>query len=357
MLFEYKDKRISGVLSILPTREIEFEEEIDNYNFSRAQSMKLKGIMGYEKRRIVDEETTVSDLCVHGLEYLLENNLLKKEDIDALILVTQSPDYFMPPTSHLIHGRLGLKRDMICLDINQGCSGYVTGLNQAFLLLDNESINKVVLLTADTLSKKVSKYDRNNNPQIGDGASITIIESGKSDDVIYVNTKVDGGGADVLIIPAGGFKTPSSAGTAVLNKDSAGNLRALDHLLMKGDEVFNFVQREVPPLIEELLQHANLGKEEIQYFVFHQPNKFMLKKLADKMGIPYDKMPNNVVEKYGNSSGVTIPVVLTLNFRDALLKESIMVCFAGFGVGLNWGGIVMNIGKLDFCEMLEYNEL
>lgn len=357
MKLNFKNKKITGILSVLPTREVVFEDEIENYNFSRGQSMKLKLIMGYNKRRIVDPDTCVSDLCIYGLEYLFKTEQLRKEDIDALILVTQSPDYFMPPTSHIIHGKLGLKRDMICLDINQGCSGYIVGLSQAFMLLENEAINKVVLLTADTLSKKVSKHDRNNNPQIGDGASITVIESKPDAKTIFGDLRVDGTGSEVLKIPAGGFKVPASAETAVLSEDSAGNLRALDHLVMKGDEVFNFVQREIPPMIEELLEASNLKKEAIESYVFHQPNKFMLKKLADKIGVPYEKMPNNVVENYGNSSGVTIPVVFTLNFKEKLLKDSMTVCLAGFGVGLNWGGFIMEIGKLDFCEMIDYQVL
>jgi 3-oxoacyl-[acyl-carrier-protein] synthase-3 len=354
MKLKFQNKRISGILSIVPAREVVFEEEIENYNFSRGQSMKLKRIMGYNKRRIVEHETCISDLCTYGLEYLFEKNLLEKEEIDALVLVTQSPDYFMPPTSHIIHGRLGLKKDMICLDINQGCSGYIVGLSQAFMLLENASIHKVVLLTADTLSKKVSKHDRNNNPQIGDGASVTIIERQADSSFIYGELRVDGKGADVLKIPAGGFKIPASEKTAELKEDTSGNLRALDHLVMKGDEVFNFVQREIPPMVEELLAASGMKKEDIESFIFHQPNKFMLKKLADKMGIPYEKMPNNVVENFGNSSAVTIPVVFSLNFKDKLLKDCMTVCVAGFGVGLNWGAFIMEIGKLDFCEMIDY---
>lgn len=354
MMLNFKNKRVSGVLGILPSKVVKFEDEIDNYNFSKGQSMKLKMIMGYSERRVVEKDTTVSDLCIYGLQYLFKNDLLKKEDIDALILITQSPDFFMPPTSHVIHGKLGLKKDMICLDINQGCSGYIVGLNQAFFLLENEAINKVVVLNADTLSKKVSKRDRNNNPQIGDGASVTIVEKSDKEEVIYGCAKLDGKGADVLIIPAGGFKTPSSSETAVLNEDSSGNLRSQNHLFMKGDEVFNFVQREVPPMIDELLEYANLDKSDIQSYIFHQPNKFMLKKLSDKMGVPYDKMPNNLVEKYGNSSGVSIPITMALNFGEMLRKKSMMVCLAGFGVGLNWGALVMELGPLDFCNLIEY---
>ncbi len=350
MNFKFHNKKITGILTILPEREIQFEEEIDNYNFSKSQSMKLKLIMGYDKRRIVNEGTTVSDLCVHGMNYLFDKGLMEKDAIDALILITQSPDYFMPPTSHVIHGKLGLKEDMICMDINQGCSGYVVGLNQAFFLLEQENINKVVLLNADILSRKVSKKDRNNNPQIGDGASITIIEKDTKDSTIYSSVKVEGQGADVLIIPAGGFKTPSSEATAIMKEDDAGNVRSLDHLIMKGDDVFNFVQREVPQMVENLLNEAKVKKEEIDYFLFHQPNKFMLKKLADKLDIPYDKMPNNVVEKFGNASGVTIPTVITLNSGDELQKESMLVCMCGFGVGLSWASMLMHLGPLAFVK-------
>ena len=356
MNLQFKDKRISGVLNILPKKEVTFEEEVENYNFSMAQSMKLKLIMGYEKRRIVEADTCVSDLCVYGLNYLFENNLLNREEIDALLVVIQSPDYFMPPTSHVIHGRMGLKQDMICLDINQGCSGYVVGLNQAFFLLENEAVNKVVVLNADTLSKKVSKHDRNNNPQIGDAASITVVEKSLTPTNLFGKVKVDGGGADVLIIPAGGFKTPSTPETAVLIEDGAGNRRALDHLVMKGDEVFNFVQREIPVMVDQLLDYAGCDKADIEAFIFHQPNKFMLKKLADKMGVPYEKMPNNVVERFGNSSGVTIPMTIALNYREHLLGGSLLACLAGFGVGLNWASLLLTLGPLYFCETIEYEK-
>lgn len=357
MKLKFKNKKITGILSILPSKEVRFEDEVDNYNFSRAQSMKLKLIMGYDKRRIVEEETTVSDLCIFGLNHLFQRGVLKKEDLDALILVTQSPDYFMPPTSHVIHGALGLKQDMVCMDINQGCSGYVIGLNQALQLLDQEEINKVVLLNADTLSKKVSPKDRNNNPQIGDGASITIIEKDAENSTIHGAVKLEGKGADVLIIPAGGYKTPSSAETSLMNEDGSGNVRSLNHLMMKGDEVFNFVQREVPPMIDELLKQANVEKSDVDYFMFHQPNKFMLKKLADKMGVAYDKMPNNIVERFGNSSSVTIPTTIAFNLGERLKNESFEVCMAGFGVGLSWASLLLRLGPLDFCEIIDYTTI
>ncbi len=310
--------------------------------------------MGYNKRRVVEEGTTSSDLCIFGMNYLFDKNLLKKEDIDALILVTQSPDYFMPPTSHIIQGKLDLKQDMVCMDINQGCSGYIIGLNQAFMLLEQEEIKKVVLLNADILSAKVSKKDRNSNPIVGDGASITIVENDVNGKAIYGAVKVDGKGAEALIIPAGGFKMPSTTETAELKEDQSGNFRALDHLRMKGDDVFNFVQREVPPMIESLLKKANYSKDDIDYYMFHQPNRFMLRKLADKLGVPHEKMPNNIVENFGNASGVSVPTAITYNLGEKLMTDSFLVCMAGYGTGLNWAALVMPLGKLMFCESINY---
>ena len=354
MNFKFQDKHISGILTIVPENEVKFEDQMENYNFSRQQSLKLKKIMGYNSHRAANKDVTVSDLCIYGLNYLFDNKLLEKEEIDALILITQSPDHFMPPTSNIIQGHFKLKQDMICMDINQGCSGYILGLIQGFMLLEQESIHKVVLLNADILTHKVSERDRNLSPQIGDGASITILERSGKSNTIYGNIKMDGTGADALMIPAGGYKIPSTEETSKMKEDASGNLRSLDHIVMKGDEIFNFVQREVPPLVKDLLNEAGIGKDEIDYFMFHQPNKFMLDKLADKMEVPREKMPSNIVEKFGNSSSVTIPSVITYNLGDRLTKEKFRICSAGFGVGLTWASVLMEIGDLNFCQMIEF---
>lgn len=350
----FKNKKITGILTVLPSREVYFEEEMGNYNFSVAKSLKLKMAMGYNKHRIVDEGVCVSDLCCYGLEHLFQQGKLKREDIDALILLTQSPDYFMPPTSNVIQGKMGLKQDMICMDINQGCAGFVLGLIQAFMLLEQPTVRKVVLLNADVLSRKVSKRDRNSNPLIGDGASITIIERTEENNTIWGTIKMDGSRADALMIPAGGFRQPSTSETAEMYEDLNGNFRSLDNLVMKGDEVFNFVQVEVPPMIDELLERASVDKNRVDYYMFHQPNRFMLQKLADKLEIPREKMPNNIVENFGNSSGVTIPTNITFNIGEKLEKQEMQLCLSGFGVGLTWAALLLKMGKLDFCQTINF---
>ena len=354
MNFIFRRKLISGILAIVPANERSFVEEMKNFNFPESRSLKLKEVMGYDKHRIVEPGVCVSDLAVFGLEHLFKTGLLRPDEFDALILVTQSPDYFMPPTSNVIQGRLNLKHDLLCLDINQGCAGFLIGLIQAFLLLEQESIRKVVVINADVLSRKTSPKDRNSYPLIGDGAAVTVVERDPEDSVICANLKMDGARNEVLMVPAGGFRLPSTAQTAVLEDVGDNNLRAKDHLRMDGSAVFNFVQVEMPPLIESLLAFADTSMESVDYFLCHQPNRFMLQKLADKMKVSCAKMPSNVVEHFGNSSGVTIPVAIAFNLPTELKNGHLQVCLAGFGVGLTWASMLMRLGRLTFCELIDY---
>jgi 3-oxoacyl-[acyl-carrier-protein] synthase III len=354
MNFVFRRKRISGILTVVPAKERSFVEEMKNFNFPEARSLKLKEVMGYDKRRLVEPHVCISDLAVAGLEHLFKQGLLNRDEIDALLLVTQSPDHFIPPTSNIIQGRLGLKRDMLCLDINQACAGYVVGLIEAFALLEQESIRKVVLINGDVLSRKTSPKDRNIYPLMGDAASITILERDPEDSVVHASLKMDGSQHQALIIPAGGFRLPSSPETAVLEDVGDNNLRAKDHLRMDGSAIFNFVQVEVPPLIENLLAQAGTAKDSVDYYLCHQPNRFMLEKLADKMKIPYAKMPSNVVEHFGNGGGATLPLAITYNLRDQLRNGGCLVCLAGFGGGLVWAAMLMHLGNLSVCEMIEF---
>jgi len=354
MDFVFKHKRVSGILTVLPQLAVKFEDEMANYNFSPAKSLKLKKAMGYNEHRIAVKGQTSADFCMYGLQYLLDNGLVQKDEIDALLFVSQSPDYFMPPTSNIIHGHFQLKQDCLCMDINQGCAGFELGLIQAFMMLEQPAIKKVVLMNADVLSSKVSARDRNSKPLIGDAASITIVEKCEEENPIYANIKMDGTGAMVLNIPAGGFRLPSSPETAVMEEDAAGNFRSKDNLVMQGDEVFNFVQREVPPMIEHLFEQSGIDRNQVDWYMFHQPNKFMLHKLADSLGISHDKMPANVVENFGNASGVTVPTCICYNLGKELEDGERMLCLAGFGVGLTWSSILMKMGNMDFNKIIEF---
>jgi 3-oxoacyl-[acyl-carrier-protein] synthase-3 len=356
MRLSYSGKAVTGLLTVTPANERKFVDEMANFNFSPARSLKLKEIMGYDRHRIVMGPVCSSDLAVAGIEHLLTEGKIRREDIGALIVVTQSPDYLMPGTSKVVHGRLGLHQDVFCLDINQGCAGFIIGLMQGFMLLDQPAIRKVVLVNVDVLSRKVSPRDRNSYPLIGDAASITILERRADASTIEASLKMDGTRREALMIPAGGMRRPSDASTSEMVEDAEGNFRALDNLKMDGAAVFNFVMTEVPELIADLLSQTGTAIGDVDAFLCHQPNRFMLQKLADKLGVPHAKMPSNIVETFGNSSGVTIPLATAFNLRDRLLKETMRVCFAGFGVGLTWGAMLVNLGPLEFCDMIDFEE-
>ncbi len=351
----FKGKKITGILGILPETVSYFDDEVDNYSFPPKQTLRLKKVMGFEKHRLSKEESTASDFCVFGLQHLLNQGKIRKEEIGAVIVVTLSPDYFVPHISNIIHGEFGLSEDVLCMDIAQGCCGYLLGLMQSFMLLDILQDKKVLLFNVDILSHKVSKQDRNDFPLIGDAASVSVIENDKSAADIYFEIYADGGKRDALIIPAGGFAMPSTEETAVMNRMEDGNSRCLNNLQMEGTEIFNFVQTKIPPLVENMFCRLGLNKDDIDYYLFHQPNKFMLKKLADKMNVPYEKMFMNIVENYGNPSGVSIPINIVFNLGEQLLKNEYKSCLSAFGSGLTWGASVMTIGNLDFCEMIESN--
>lgn len=351
----FHNKRITGLLSVLPSTSAAFEDEVDNYTFPPKQTLRLQKVMGFKRHSIAKKTTAASDLAAAGVAHLFEQGWLSKDEIGALVVGCSYPDHFIPPVSSILHGKFDLPEDIFCVDISQGCGGFFMALTESFLLLDHlEADKKAVVIATDVLSKRVSKRDRNSWPLIGDAAGIAVVEActGAADipAIIYNNGSL----GQALTIPAGGSRMPSTSETARLeDQEGDGNLRALDNLTMRGADVFNFMQTKVPPLIEETLAYAGLTKDQIDWYLFHQPNRFMLRKLAEKLGVPYEKMPMNVVEEFGNSSGACIPVCATYNLSEELkAPEEKLCCLSAFGSGLMWGAMVMKLGGLDFCEML-----
>jgi 3-oxoacyl-[acyl-carrier-protein] synthase-3 len=355
MFLSFSGKKITDIVAVVPKNVSKFVDELDQYSFPREKSLKLKDIMGFNEHRIASEKVTASDLCAFGFNYLVKNNCIQPESIDALIFISHTPDHFIPQTSSILHGKLGLKEDCLCFDINQGCAGFLVGLQQAFMLLETKGINRVALLNGDTLSRKINKKDRNSFPVVGDAGSVTIIENDVNANPINVFTKNRGKDALVLKIPAGAFRMPSTEETSIAKDLGDGNFRSLDNLNMEGASVFAFVQSEVPKMVNEILKADLLTKNDIDYYMFHQPNRFMLEKLADKIGVVHEKMPNNIVENFGNSNSVTIPVNMAFNLSKQLKsKKSFKLLLAGFGVGLTWSGLVWDLGGLNSCDLIEF---
>ena len=352
MQFTFKGKKVSSILGILPEKLAKFDDEVKNYTFPENQTMRLKKIMGFEAHRLSKESTTVSDFAVRGLNYIINKNWITKEEIGAIVVVTLCPDYFLPHISNIIQGECGLSHDVICLDIAQGCCGYIVGLLESFLLLDHLKNKKVVLVNGDVLTHRISPKDRNEYPVMGDAAAISIVENTEDDKLIYLDLMMDGEKRDCLKIPAGGFRMPSSPETAEMKDTGDGNIRALDHMYMDGNEVLSFVMREVPQLIENIYSRSEYKIEETEYFLFHQPNRFILDKLANKLKIDKSKLPMDLVEKTGNPSGASIPLMTSLDFGKKFEEKAYKCCLSGFGSGLAYGAILMEFGGFNHCEVI-----
>lgn len=352
MQARFRGKRVSAILGVLPECESYFDDEVGNYDFPEKQTLRLKKVMGFQKHRLSKGTSTVSDFAVFGMDYILREGWISKDEIGAIVVVTLSPDFFVPHIGSIIQSECGLGTDILCLDIAQGCCGFLIGLMEAFLLLDHLDGKKVVLVNGDVLSHKVSRRDRNDFPLIGDAVTLSVIENdGGSGDVFY-EMHMDGSRGDALKIPAGGFRMPSTSETAELVDQGDGNYRALDHIHMDGNGVFNFVQKEVPPLLAHMLETTGETMETIDYFLFHQPNKFMLQKLAEKAGIPKEKLPMDLVENYGNPSGASIPLVIAADLGEEFQSGMYKCCLSAFGSGLAWGGMILELGNMDHCGLV-----
>lgn len=351
MLTTFTGKTVSGIVSVLPEHEHSFEETIIAESLNRVK--RLRRIMGFDKRYRAKKDTCVSDMYKFGIRWLMEREYIKKEEVGAIITVTLTPDYVLPSVSHLLHGEFGFDENVVCVDISQGCAGYISGLLESFMLLDCCTDKKILLCTGDIFNRETEHEGKYEEPSFGgDAASVSIIENTKDESLIYANYYTDGKNGESLLMPAGAFKYPLykyEDRMVTLDNGKYGNGAGI---WMDGSEVFNFIMKEVPPMIEEILEFSGLGKDEIEHYFFHQPNRYILEKLADKLQIDRKKMPMNVVEKYGNSNSSTIPVAICGNSRDEMMAGKKYCCLSGFGSGLTWASLVMQLGGMEFCDII-----
>ena len=349
MQFKFLNKKISGILTVIPDEVHYFDDEVVNYNLKPSKIKKLKKQMGFYRHRIFTRGgVTISELATFGIKKILNAGLINENEIGALVVVTQTPDYFAPPTSNIVQGRLNLPQDVYCLDIGAGCSGYVTGLIQAFQLSEHMSDKKVLLVAGDILTFKHDRRDQHYSAT-GDAVSISVVEnSSEFDEPIFAEALMDGTRYDVLRSPKGSLE--------VLYPSNYDKYPVEDKFdFMDGAAVSYFVLYEVPPLVEKVLCTAGKNKDEIDYLLCHQPNKFLVDILADALKIPCEKVPDNVVSNFGNSASATIPINICFNLTPDIFEKTFDVCLAGFGVGLSWAAMTMKLGKLNFCEFAEYS--
>jgi 3-oxoacyl-[acyl-carrier-protein] synthase III len=336
------DIRIKGISCWLPLRE-EGVEALYPY-FGCEDSKKISQVTGVEKRRLVDPGETTSDLCLKSAEALLTDLNWSRDEVGALIFVSQTPDFILPSTACVLHGKLGLAKSCAAFDINLGCSGWVYGLWVISTLMANGGIKKALLLAGDTISVIVSKKDRSSQPIFGDAGTTTALEREIGAPPFFFALGSDGSSYDRLIVPAGGFRERASDVTRNEAADENDNARNREQLFMDGAEIFSFSIREVPPMVKNLLDSTGLQSEQIDIFFFHQANKMMIDYLVKKMKIPKEKAPVTL-GKVGNTSSASIPLGIALHNLEIgspdWRRERVMAL--GFGVGLSWGAALINL--------------
>ena len=292
---------------------------------------------GIQVRHIAGEEECSSDLGVAAARKLFESGSCAPQDIDYVLFCTQSPDYFLPTTACLIQDRLGIPVSAGALDFNLGCSGFVYGLGLAKGLVESGQASRLLLITAETYSKFIHPRDRSVRTIFGDAAAATLVTAVDAKDVpmgpFVFGT--DGRGANNLIVPAGGLRRARSAETAQEVTDDSGAVRSQDHLFMDGAEIFNFTLKAVPQSVCQLLERSQKTLEDIDLFVFHQANRYMLDYLRRKIKIPQDKF-YMAMSHCGNTVSSTIPIALKHAQMEGRLKPGDLTMLVGFGVGYSW---------------------
>jgi 3-oxoacyl-[acyl-carrier-protein] synthase-3 len=293
--------------------------------------------MGVETRCVAAENETACDLAVKAAEKLFAENNLSPKDIDFLLFCTQGPDYFMPSTSCIIQDRLGVPTTAGAFGFDLGCSGYVYGLAMANSFVDSGLAKNVLLLTAETASKNMYPLDKN-RALFGDAAAATIISSNGMAEIGKFEKGTDGSGYEQIIIKNGGWRNKQLTGATY--EDSNGNIRRDDYFYMDGEAVFNFTVDRIPLLIEETLKINETDRESIDYYIFHQANKFMLNTLRKINAIPKDKFFVDISDT-GNTTSSTVPIGLYKSLQNGSVKKGMNVMVAGFGVGLSWASTIL----------------
>lgn len=334
--------RIAGISTCVPRRRF---DNLTDSGFSKEEVRKVTGMAGVTERRVADDSTCSSDLCFAAASDLLRATACDRESIDALIFVSQTPDYIMPSTSCLLQERLGLPVECAAFDVNLGCSGYIYGLWLAASVIGASGAARVLLLNGETPSRYADAADRSVSLLFGDAGSATLIESrdggtvrdggggeegGEDTDPWRFVLRTDGSGRRDLIIEAGGFRKRFSED------------RREQHVQMNGANVFNFTIREVPSLIADTIESSGRSMEEIDYFIFHQSNQFIMKHLARKARIPPERMPI-ILSSHGNTGGPSVPLAITRGGLDRPQERPLRLMLLGYGVGLSWGSALLDL--------------
>jgi len=332
-------------IAIALPQKTEFNHELSDV-LGYEEIARISQTIGIYSRRVAPEEITAFDLMYQAVENLFQTTNISKENIDCLVCITQTPDHLIPGNSFLLSHKLGLETRVLTLDMNAGCAGFTHGLIVLGKLINNGDIKCGLLVIGDTLTKLVNYQDKTERLLFGDGAAACILEFDQKGKGLTACWRTIANDYDKLIVPAGGMRKPSNQETSIVMLKENGIYRSDNDLAMDGAAVFSFSIKEVPELVNFALKSCNFSSEDIDLFVFHQANKFMVDYIRKKLKLSAEKVPI-LVEGIGNTSGASIPIAISrYALNQGINKISGRLCLTGFGVGLSLSSIIIEVEDL-----------
>ena len=339
----FKHVKVAGVKTSIPEQYIDVDDELQYFDDNPKKLARQKKMIGYGRRYLADEFTTVTDLAVDAAEKLLRELSVLPKDVMSVVFVNQSSDYPSPADACIAHGLLGLEQTVPCFSINLGCSGYAYALWVAHALIESDAVNNCLLLAGDVPSRGGSQDNRKSAPVFGDAASATFLMRCDEECPSAFVLGTDGTGWDKLIKPFGGLRLPYDKDTFKYSAtDASGNMWTPSQSMMKGEDVFAFTMEVAPSLITDTMAAAGWTADDVSLFAIHHANKQILEMIISKAGIPAEKTPTDVFSKYANNSTNSVVTVLC----DQVGKRLENAVLATFGIGLSWGGAALDLSGM-----------
>lgn len=337
----FKAARIAGIVTTVGAKRIQFADEAARLGLSEKEAARLSKAIGLNARHVVSApHVTTSDLCVRSARHLLEGLAIAPSSVSGLIFVTQSPDYAAPSSAIGLQHRLGLPVTSMAFDMRLGCSGFVYGLSVAFSLVE-AGLERVLLCVGDVASGFVPPDDHSITPIMGDAGAAILIERAPSDSFFQLYS--DGSGERALYIP--------NSGARLVSEDMT--LPSL--MRMDGAQVFNFTLQRVPAMVDAILAMAEVSADDVDFFVLHQPNKYILNNIQKRLAVEDEKFPKSTQSCFGNQNSASIPGTISGFLSESYATQRVRSLFGGFGIGLSWGACVLETERI-FAPSVLYEE-
>ena len=346
---EFKNVRIAGISAGVPKKILSnLNPDVNDGISSEYSPEDFVKTTGVKERRVSDKLCT-SDLCYYAAEQLISDLKWNKEEIEALVFVSQTADYILPCTSCILQYRLGLSKDCYATDCTLGCSGWVYGLSQVVSLLLNGTIKKALLLCGDAKKRAAGPRD----PLFGAAGTATAVEYQEGAPGFQFHFGTDGSGYDAIITPDGGSRNQVSPKSFLLEEIEGKQMHRMQ-TRMKGMDVFSFGITTPPKSIKRLAEHYGFNYMDSDYLILHQANMKMNNMIVKKLKFSPEKVPSCMLH-FGNTSSASIPLTIVTELREKCKSTTKFLC-CGFGVGLSWGTVSFEAKDMVISELVEVEE-